>query len=203
MMDLLNCGLNLKRRRGNKQENDRMNIDKLIFPLLPLIIAVIIGIMAGFLTTLIAVFSAIAVTLFIAGVGYNSSLLCYGAALFLILSILCACESLHRIICKDKFKTRISNYIAEGERIKANLNFSTVKTVDYIQWVKSWSEKVAKDIQRQKGQAEAELFFDKSATRVADNMLKDNSILDSEQRNYVVQITSNRLARLYDLQKRL
>ncbi len=164
----------------------------------------IIRIMIAFELAIVAGSLAGFVALFVEASKTNASPL-YGIAgiVLVIVFFLSGGDSLFRIISKANFKARIIDYIAEGENIKANLNFSTCSATEHAQWVKQWTEKASEDIKRKKGKSEMGLFLDKGTIRFAENMLTDNSIQDFERRSYVVQIASARLVRLNDLLKRL
>jgi len=163
-----------------------------------LLIAIIVGIMIGWLIGFGVGFLGIATTLFIAGVLNHSPVLSFSAIPFFILFLLCAFESLRRIIDRDNFKRRVTDYIAEGQRIFETNSNLTLSTEDYIALVRNWSKKVSEDIRLHKGQAEMESFLAQASTREYDDATDD-----SRRRNCATKIVGTRKYQLLLLRERL
>ncbi len=180
-----------------------MGIDKIILFLPLLIVALVIGIMIGWLIAFGVGFLGVAATLFITGVLNNSPVLSFSAIPFLILCLLCAFESARRIIARDNFKSRITDYIAEGQRIFTNNSILTISTTDYITLVKNWSKKVSEDIKCHKGQAETESFLAEASTREYYRLIDDNAIEEHIRRSKAAQIVGTQKYQLILLRERL
>jgi len=133
-----------------------MGIDNIFLSLIPLIIAVVIGFMIGWLIGFGVAFLGVMTTLFIMGVLNHSCILSVSAIPFFILFLLCAFESVRRIVSESNFEKRIAQYITEGKELQRT---SYEASDEYERVANDWVNKVASDIQKHRGQPEANLFL--------------------------------------------
>ena len=169
-----------------------MATDNSFLFLLPLITAVIVGIMLNKLIAVASVFLAAAIAILI---GTHSVLV---SIPFVLLSFFFFAW-VGRLYL---FEKRVGNYIVEGNHILEKYGFDTPGTIDYIVWVRTWSKKVSEDIRRHKGQAEMELFLVEATTRIFESKLADSNHTQ-EARMYASYIVGTQLRQLMELRNRL
>ncbi len=174
-----------------------MGIDSIFLSLMPLIIAVVIGMMIHWLIGFGGIFLGGAITLFIMGVLNQSRILSFSAIPFLILFLVCAFESVRRIISESDFKKRIAQHITDGTVLYRDK--MAYKTGDeYERVANDWVGKVASDIRKHRGQSEAGQFL-------AEYPKKQNVSMESEdtQRDRIQNMLSSLTGWLAWLQQRL
>ena len=95
----------------------------------------------------------------------------------------------------------MGRYITEGQGLIDNQTRNTYSALEYINAMDNWSDRVAKDIRKNKGQSETTLFLDDGHTQPLRSLVDGDS--EFMERHHVAQIIGFRLLRLKELQKRL
>ncbi len=183
---------------------------EIIILVLQIIVAVILGIM-GSLKLALATISAAGVW-FCLDQAFKPdawSVWWYLAVLFALFCLLTLLSSYLRLRTEQRlkkrtadFKTRITDYIAEGQHLMEEYGGITIGTPDYIVQEITWSKKVSEDIRCHKGQVEMNLFLAEATTRVFESKLAGSDSLQ-EARDYADRIVATRLRQLEELRGRL
>ncbi len=175
-----------------------MGVDNIFLSLIPLIIAVVIGMMIGWEIGIAGGSLAGLVVLFVEASKPNATPL-YGVAgiLLTVVFFATAGDSLRRILIREKFKQRIAQHITDGTVLyRDKLAYKTGD--EYERVANDWVNKVASDIHEHRGQSDADQFL-------AEYPKKQSVSMESEdtQRNRIQNMLSSYIGWLQWLQQRL
>lgn len=191
-----------------------MGIDSSILFLLSLVVlpVVVTMITRNVELTILTIGANGAIILGIQAMQPNTSVLWkWGFFIFLVVFIISLVDVVKKTINDDHFKKRVTQYYIEGTTIRDDQTMANVypKISTYRGAFMGWTNKIHKDIQKNRGRVEESFFMDKNGIRNLASAMKgemlriSDSMKQQKKRHFIARIVELRLEHLKELQKRL